>query len=99
MPRDRNKGIVPFFSPEGALVNSQGGQPLVQSRRPPSQPRRGGRACDGSPVSAAPSGLLRSSPLSIQGLTPLAIDDRPFGAEERPGVGPHTRAEADEARR
>src|SRR5207244_13543065 len=35
------------------------------------------------PASVAPSGLFRGSVLSIQGLTPLAIDDRPFGAECR----------------
>ncbi len=67
-----------FFSPEGAIVNSQGRQPLVRRRCPASQPRRGG-----SPSSVAPSGLLRGFVSSLQGLTPLAIDDRPFGAEER----------------
>src|SRR5262249_740114 len=46
-PSPRNfSPASPRVSPEGAIVNSQGRQPLVPKRRPASQPRRGGSKGD-----------------------------------------------------
>jgi len=59
-------------SPEGAIVNSQGREPL-ETIRLPKEPRRGGS-------SVAPPGLSLLC-VSFQGLTPLAIECRPFGAQ------------------
>ena len=64
-------------SPEGAIVNSQGREPLGPGRYGTGEPRRGGRSgCAES--SAAPPGLSWHARHSSQGLTPLAIDCRPY---------------------
>jgi DNA polymerase III subunit delta' len=63
-------------SPEGATVNSQGRKPLARDTGK-TKPRRGGSG------TIAPSGLGSDHDPAIQGLTPLAIDCRPSGPEER----------------
>lgn len=68
------------FSPEGAKVNSPGRQPWGCLAKRSAEPRRGGSNV-GFGVSAAPSGLAQNVELPVvPGLTPWAIDCRPFGA-------------------
>ena len=66
-------------SPEGATVNSQGRKPLVRRSNDRRKPPRGDRNTEIGD-SVAPSGLMRLFSIMSQGLTPLAIDYRPFGA-------------------
>ena len=75
------ESCIAISEPEGKIVNRQGRQPLEPGATTPN-----------SPEGAAPTATLaslpprwgcarRGLPLS-QGLTPLAIDWRPFGTEE-----------------
>ncbi len=71
--------------PGGAVVHSQGAEPLEIEAPGRRKTGPGGEAPEGRPcerLSAAPSGLAkpRGMPRS-QGLAPLAIDRRPSGAE------------------
>jgi len=71
-----------FKSPGGAAVNSQGREPLDAAVAP-------NHYADDI-YAVAPSGLeiLRSAFAAFQGLTPLAINDRPSGA--RTGTTPES---------
>src|SRR5262245_51302071 len=73
--------VVRRISPEGAADNSQGREPLV-AISPTAEPRRGARTRHMT-TAVAPSGLNLLS-LVHQGLTPLAIVCRPFGADAKP---------------
>src|SRR5579883_2436396 len=72
-------------APEGAVVKSQGRQPLVDRGAPspplPSQePRRGDRG-DSRPCGALPRGE-GEAPERSQGLTSLALDHRPHSGAQ-----------------
>ena len=64
------------FDPNGVTVNSQGREALERSDQTP-EPQRGDRGASLSPRWG--SGV----PICYQGLTPLAINFRPFGAASR----------------
>ena len=67
-------------SPERAIVNSQGREPLDQNAPMNPSPRQGAKVCRPfrAPVSPA---------IGIQGLAPLAGDRRPFGTEDASTLG------------
>src|SRR6266498_5756104 len=70
------------FRPEGAAVNSPGRQPREGDRAPRAVllSPEGTVVAPGATV--APSGLKKTARLAFPGLTPRAIDARPFRAEE-----------------
>ena len=68
-------------SPNGARVNSQGRQPLEPARHKSLSPGRGDSSSATSTNTVAPAGAFDSSATLNQGLTPLAMDCRPFGAK------------------
>ena len=88
VPQDRDQGTavivwsVTGISPGGAAVGSQGRQPLDSEHRDASAPE--GRQCRGD---CRPSGAEHIVRIRFQGLTPLATNCRPSGAE--PERRPH----------
>jgi hypothetical protein len=78
--------VVGICSPNGATVSSPGREPWVCGATPltmSSEPRRGDRSAWRDLGSVAPPGLGRGDrtvPSGFPGLTPWAIDGRPFGA-------------------
>src|SRR5207253_2730257 len=67
-------GKAPDFSPNGAVVLSQGCEPLVRSINGLFEPRRGGSS------HYRPSGASLLERTLLQGLAPLAMHGRPSGA-------------------
>src|SRR5262249_43709343 len=71
------------LSPNGAAVNSQGCQPLVHRGATSPEPQRGDSAWSLGRVTDAPLGLWGcAAAAEPQGLTPLAINRRPVGAQK-----------------
>ena len=69
------------INPGGMTVHSQGRKPLEPARHGDLSPGRGDRSSAKVANTAAPAGAFDSSTTLNQGLTPLAMDYRPFGAE------------------
>src|SRR6266542_3885712 len=90
--RGGNPGKATVFRPEGAFVNSPGWQPREGDACWVLEPRRGDRRVEGflPPLQGSRGGVGVPFP----GLTPRAIDGRPFRAEEPQTDAPSGRKNA-----
>src|SRR6266542_323630 len=74
-------------APKGRSSIARGVSPWSESTDPPRSPEGAIEVT----LTAAPSGLSPRATVLHQGLTPLAIDDRPFGAEDDRSFGADSR--------